>query len=54
MLKGGREAFDPFTGPITDNKGKVQIPAGRIGTKEELLGPAMSYYVDNIAGDVPK
>jgi basic membrane protein A len=53
MLKG-REIFDPFTGPVTDNKGKVQIPAGRIGTKEELLGPAMSYYVDNISGDVPK
>ena len=54
MVKGGREAFDPFTGPIVDNKGQVQIPAGRIATKEEIMGPAMAYYVDNIAGEVPK
>ena len=53
MMKG-REAFDPFAGPITDNKGKVQIPAGRIATKDEIMGPAMAYYVDNIVGDLPK
>jgi simple sugar transport system substrate-binding protein len=53
MVKGGREAFDPFFGPITDNKGKVQIPA-RLATKDEIMGTPMAYYVDNIVGELPK
>lgn len=52
QMKQGREAFDPFTGPISDNKGQVKIPAGKMGTKEELL--SIDYYVDNIVGEVPK
>ncbi len=52
MMKG-REAFDPFFGPITDNKGKVQIPA-RLATKDEIMGSPMAYYVDNIVGELPK
>jgi len=52
MQQGGREAFDCFQGPIKDNKGVVRIPAGRMGTKEELL--SLDYYVENVLGDVPR
>ncbi len=52
MQTGGREAFDPFMGPISDNKGNLKIPAGTLGTKAELLN--IDYYVDNIVGDVPR
>ena len=52
MQTGGREAFDAFMGPISDNKGAVRIPAGQLGTKAELL--SIDYYVDNIVGDVPR
>jgi simple sugar transport system substrate-binding protein len=52
QMKQGREVFDPFAGPIADNKGKERIPAGRIGTKAELL--SIDYFVDNIVGDVPR
>jgi basic membrane protein A len=54
MQTGGREAFDPFTGPIKDNKGKLRIAADTIGTKAELLGTDMLWYPDNTIGDVPK
>jgi simple sugar transport system substrate-binding protein len=52
MQTKGRDGFDPFMGPISDNKGTVKIPAGRYGTKAELL--SIDYYVDNIVGDVPR
>jgi len=52
QMQQGRETFDPFAGPISDNKGKVRIPAGAMGTKGELL--SVDYYVDNIIGDVPR
>jgi basic membrane protein A len=52
QMKQGREAFDPFVGPISDNKGAVRIPAGAMGTKAQLL--SIDYYVDNILGDVPR
>jgi len=52
QMSKGREEFDPFMGPISDNKGTVKIPAGRFGTKEELL--SIDYYVDNIVGDIPR
>jgi basic membrane protein A and related proteins len=51
-MQKGRDAFDPFMGPIKDNKGAEKIPAGRYGTKGELL--SIDYYVDNILGDVPR
>ncbi len=52
QMKQGRDVFDPYVGPITDNKGKVRIADGVMGTKAELL--SIDYYVDNIVGDVPK
>jgi basic membrane protein A len=52
QMKQGRDVFDPFVGPITDNRGTVRIQKGVMGTKAELL--SIDYYVDNIVGDVPK
>ncbi len=48
----GTDVFDPFVGPISDNKGKERIPSGVKASKGELL--SIDYYVDNIVGDVPK
>ncbi|MBN2531343.1 MAG: BMP family ABC transporter substrate-binding protein [Spirochaetales bacterium] len=44
--------FDPFTGPVYDNKGNLQIKEGQIATKEDLL--RMMYYVDNVEGTIPE
>jgi simple sugar transport system substrate-binding protein len=52
QMKEGRDTFDPFAGPISDNKGQVRIADGAMGTKGELL--SIDYYVDNVVGDVPK
>jgi basic membrane protein A len=52
QMQQGREAFDPFVGPIKDNKGTVKIPAGVMATIAELN--AIDYYVDNIIGDIPR
>jgi basic membrane protein A len=52
QMKQGRDVFDPFVGPISDNKGTVRIAAGAQATKGELL--SVDYYVDNVVGDVPK
>jgi simple sugar transport system substrate-binding protein len=52
QMQKGREEFDPFAGPIRDNKGTVRIAAGAMGTKAELL--SIDYYVENVNGDVPK
>jgi len=52
QMKQGRDAFDPFAGPISDNKGAERIPEGAMGSKGELL--SIDYYVDNVVGDVPK
>ena len=52
QMKQGRDVFDPFAGPITDNKGEVRIPEGAMGSKGELL--SIDYYVGNVIGDVPK
>jgi basic membrane protein A and related proteins len=52
QMKEGVQVFDPFTGPIADNKGKIRIPAGSKATKGDLL--SMMYYVDGVEGDIPK
>lgn len=48
-MKAG--SFEPFTGPLADNKGNVKVAEGAVATKEELL--SILWYVDNIIGDVP-
>jgi simple sugar transport system substrate-binding protein len=52
MKTGGPELFDPFTGPINDNTGKLQIKAGAKASKGDLL--SIMYYVDNVVGSIPK
>lgn len=43
--------FDPFTGPIYDNKGNLRIEAGRRASHDELW--TIDWYVDNVLGEVP-
>jgi simple sugar transport system substrate-binding protein len=52
QMQQGVDVFDPFTGPISDNQGKVMIPAGARASKEDLL--SIMYYVDNVEGAIPK
>jgi simple sugar transport system substrate-binding protein len=52
QMKKGPDVFDPFTGPINDNTGKLQVKAGQRASKGELL--SIMYYVDNVAGSIPK
>jgi basic membrane protein A and related proteins len=37
-----------FAGPVVDQAGKVQVPAGRVATDEELLN--MKYFVKGVIG----
>jgi basic membrane protein A len=52
QVQKSREEFDPFVGPIYDNKGKLQLKEGEMGTKDQLL--SIDYYVDNVVGDIPR
>ncbi|MDZ7666143.1 MAG: BMP family ABC transporter substrate-binding protein [Desulfotignum sp.] len=52
QMKQGVDVFDPFTGPISDNKGNLQIPAGERASKDDLL--SIMYYVDNVEGTIPQ
>ena len=52
QMKQGVDVFDPFTGPIYDNKGNLQIPAGERASKDDLL--SIMYYVDNVEGTIPQ
>jgi simple sugar transport system substrate-binding protein len=42
----------PFTGPLKDNTGAIKVPAGKSMTVDELT--AFSWYVDGVAGSIPK
>jgi len=52
QMAKGPDVFDPFTGPITDNMGKLQVKAGQRASKGDLM--TIMYYVDNIVGSIPK
>ena len=52
QMKKGTDQFEPFTGPIKDNTGKLQIKAGANASKGDLL--SIMYYVDNVVGTIPK
>ena len=52
QMKKGTDLFEPFTGPIKDNTGKLQIKAGAKASKGDLL--SIMYYVDNVVGTIPK
>ena len=44
-------AVHPFTGPITDRDGNLQIPGGETATDVQLL--TMDYFVEGVIGDLP-
>jgi basic membrane protein A len=52
QMKKGPDVFDPFSGPIIDNTGKLKIKEGQRASKGDLL--SIMYYVDNVAGSIPK
>jgi basic membrane protein A len=52
QMQQGTDTFDPFTGPISDNTGKLQIKQGQKASKADLL--SIMYYVDNVEGSIPK
>jgi simple sugar transport system substrate-binding protein len=52
QMAKGPDVFDPFSGPIKDNTGKLKIKDGQRASKGDLL--SIMYYVDNIAGRIPK
>jgi len=43
--------FDPFQGPVYDQKGTLRIEEGEKLTDEELL--SMSWFVSNVKGNIP-
>jgi basic membrane protein A and related proteins len=52
QMKKGTDIFDPYTGPISDNTGNLQIKAGQKASKGDLL--SIMYYVDNVDGSIPQ
>ncbi|HDN85270.1 MAG TPA: BMP family ABC transporter substrate-binding protein [Candidatus Aerophobetes bacterium] len=44
--------FDPFTGPIKDQAGKVRIKAGCRASHDELW--RMDWFVENVVGKIPQ
>ena len=46
------EEFDPYTGPIYDNEGNLQIPEGERADVGHIM--SMMYYADNVASKLPK
>jgi basic membrane protein A and related proteins len=52
QMKKGTDIFDPYTGPISDNTGNLQIKAGQKASKGDLL--SIMYYVENVDGSIPQ
>ncbi|MCX7794949.1 MAG: BMP family ABC transporter substrate-binding protein [bacterium] len=52
QMKANPEKFDPFTGPIKDQTGKVRIEAGRRASHDELWN--MDWFVSNVIAKIPK
>ena len=44
--------FDPFTGPIKDQKGNIRIKAGERASHDILW--SVDWFVDNVVGEIPK
>ncbi|WDP92443.1 MAG: BMP family ABC transporter substrate-binding protein [Desulfobacter sp.] len=52
QMQQGVEVFDPYVGPIKDNKGQIKIKAGERATTEDLL--SIMYYVEGVNGSIPQ
>jgi simple sugar transport system substrate-binding protein/basic membrane protein A len=44
--------WSPFTGPIYDQKGKLQVAKGKVASGKDLAG--LSYLVKGVVGTIPK
>jgi simple sugar transport system substrate-binding protein len=44
--------FDPFTGPIYDQKGTLRLKPGERASHDMLW--SMDWFVDNVVGEIPK
>ena len=44
--------WSPFTGPIMDQSGKMQVPDGQAATADQLS--SLSYLVKGVVGTLPK
>ena len=53
QMMQGREVFDPFTGPIKDQKGNITVPAGQTASIPHLFAEMM-YQVDNFTTPLPQ
>jgi len=51
-MQKGVNVFDPYEGPVKDNKGNLRIKKGQSASRKELLN--IMYYVDNIKGAIPE
>lgn len=51
LMKQGTDVFDPFSGPIKDNKGELRIKEGETASKDDLM--SIMYFVDNVKGQIP-
>jgi basic membrane protein A and related proteins len=49
-IAGGK--LHPFTGPISDNEGKLVLPQGQAMTDEQILG--MNFLVSGVQGKIAK
>ena len=52
QMKEPTVLFDPFTGPIYDQDGKLRIEPGRRASHDELW--TIDWFVDNIVAKIPK
>ncbi|MEJ5274099.1 MAG: BMP family ABC transporter substrate-binding protein [Spirochaetota bacterium] len=52
QMKEATVLFDPFTGPIKDNKGILKIPAGARASYDILWN--IDWFVSNVVGNIPK
>lgn len=52
QMKEETVLFDPFTGPIKDQAGKIRIPEGERASHDTLW--KMDWFVDNVMGEIPK
>jgi basic membrane lipoprotein Med (substrate-binding protein (PBP1-ABC) superfamily) len=44
--------WSPFTGPIVDQSGKIEVKKGKAATAAQLAG--MGYLVKGVVGSIPK
>ncbi len=52
QMKEATVLFDPFTGPIKDQKGTLRIKDGERASHDTLW--SIDWFVDNVVGEIPK